>query len=767
MSTSIKGNLVSDPLLLCPFNEDLVACNGVQPQIAGMAHVGAGGQTNGGAHLYQSSINRFPNPRIASLSWVSHAVGTSIALVSKPYVGSTCVSASRTDPVTDNAQIQFASSATLVAPVTDVTFSGYVNFDNASRPKGSYVQARATWSGGAHAGTTSAWVTIMDSSAVNAADEWEFIAHSVVADYTDRTQVSFQIRVYYAAYTPTFALFDAVQIEQFAWATPFFHGDMGDGYAWTGAADDSASTRTNGQVQYPVANTSDFTVAAWINPLNVSERGGAETWLTWKPNSGNETGWLLRAVYSSGQLLLQYNLGSGNLVWFTPIYDNAWVHVAWVKLAGTAYLYVNGALANSSSITSLTAVSYLSIGTQTSSEEGCVIADGLFAGNRALSAGEINDIYSLSEQFQELQCAPPVTTSIPFLPLRTLLVGDKFGGILAELEATMEEVTWLRNDVGRARLRFALGDSKINETNLRYGNRVLIQFGNGLPDWGGVIDTPRAWGRGAVTVTAYSGEHILGQRRTDKGMYFSGASVGAMLIRIIQEANAVADTGIDVGGVWLGGALHSPEYHLDDLLEILQASIAGRLSTADFAVQPVLVDGKIRFRAFLWERRGHVKRDVWLVEGHNTTEAELVEQGPIINSVTIAGADLSAEGASGWGNGRLIAMYDNAASIARYGLRQWSSVYQDVVIQSSLDEIARARVGKSAQPQNIVDVTVVDRSPANYRDYDIGDTIRGVFPGLGFAGYDKLLRLDGREYRQATGTCRLIVSEEGDPYEPA
>src|SRR3990167_9587987 len=101
-----------------------------------------------------------------------------------------------------------------------------------------------------------------------------------------------------------------------------------------------------------------------------------------------------------------------------------------------------------------------------------------------------------------------------------VLVGDVYGRILAEIEPDVGAVTSRLNAVGQC--TFSL------EENLHFGNRILVQFDNGLRDWGGIIDPPRDWGMANVTCTAYSGEYIFGMRQTDTGRYFSGATVGAI-----------------------------------------------------------------------------------------------------------------------------------------------------------------------------------------------------------------------------------------------
>jgi len=335
-----------------------------------------------------------------------------------------------------------------------------------------------------------------------------------------------------------------------------------------------------------------------------------------------------------------------------------------------------------------------------------------------------------------------------------VLVADRVGRILAEIEPELGLVSWRLNDVGKATFSLARTDPKATEDNLRFGNRCLIQFDNGLPDWGGVIDPPRNWDGLHVEVTAYSGEYLLGMAQTDRGRYFTQASVGYMFQQLILEANAVFATGITFGSAWTGGELHSPDLHFKNLLAFIQDSLCKRLESADFAIVAGEAAGTITFTAHLWERRGMDKPTVVLLEGHNLARARLSEQGPIVNSL-----DLAGEGTT-WGDDRLMSHAEDAESIAAYGLRQDSAVYSDTSIQTTLDATAVNLLAETAQPRNVLTLEAVDLAPAAFADYDVGDSIGARLYSHGFGGYDHLVRVLTREYDPEGGTCNLVTREE-------
>lgn len=334
-----------------------------------------------------------------------------------------------------------------------------------------------------------------------------------------------------------------------------------------------------------------------------------------------------------------------------------------------------------------------------------------------------------------------------------VLIGDRTGRIIAEVEPLVGPVSWRLNNVGRATLRFAKTDPKCTEDNLRFGNRVLIQFGNGLPDWGGVIDPPRDWTDESVMATAYSGESLLAMRQTSKLQSFSAATTGYIFQSLIEAANAVAATGITIGSIWNAGNVHSPEYHFDNLLKIIGDSLAERLG-GDFAVLAAESGGYIVFTGNFYERRGSDKSGVVLLEDHNLAGIGLSEQGPIVNYWSVVGQG------STWGDERLVGTAQDADSVAEYGLRESSEANTDTTTQTTLDDVANNLLNTYAWPHNVLTLAAMDLAPAAFAEYDIGDAVRVLLHSFGFGGYDKLVRIIAREYDPGRGVCKLVVQEQ-------
>ena len=331
-----------------------------------------------------------------------------------------------------------------------------------------------------------------------------------------------------------------------------------------------------------------------------------------------------------------------------------------------------------------------------------------------------------------------------------VLVADRHGNVKDELDALVESVMWVLNGIGRARLSIAVTSPKAIPENLAPSNRIWIEFENGLPPWGGVIDLPRRWSEGVIEINAYTIEHILQYRITDRSTYFSNAPVGAILARVLREVQAVQHEGIELGQIWLGGQGHYPAYHFKSVWAIIQS--IRRMEQCDVVFEPQLTVGRIWFRANLLERWGQDKSSkVLLAEGYNVSDVVFEEQGPLVNYVVAAGAGTT------WTE-RPIVAGGVQESIQQFGLRERLEVYPDVSYESTLQLHCQRILQAQAWPLRRFGLTVVNEEPGRFADYDVGDIVRLQLPSVGW-GYDGRVRVIAREFNGRTGVCRLAVDE--------
>jgi hypothetical protein len=332
------------------------------------------------------------------------------------------------------------------------------------------------------------------------------------------------------------------------------------------------------------------------------------------------------------------------------------------------------------------------------------------------------------------------------------LLYDASGAPVAEISPQIESVLWRLAGPGSAKFRLAYRDAACKKSWLLPGRRVMFQFENGLPDWGGVIEFPLTQDSSGVIVSAFTAEKILEQRRTAKTAVFDNQTPGAICQAMIEAANAIAPTGIVVGTFYAGGSPVSLEYHLQNVLEQIKELV--RLSGNDFSIIPTISAGVLTFTANWYEERGEDKSNqVMLVENRNAQISSLDWQGPVYNRITLAG-----EG-SAWDDARMTVTEEDVTSQGSYGLREYSEVQSGKVSEATLTANANALVTLYSQPKKRITVVAMDRAPGEFANYDIGDVVRvRAFQSWADWVLDDTFRVIAREWKPGN-LCTLEVEE--------
>lgn len=344
-----------------------------------------------------------------------------------------------------------------------------------------------------------------------------------------------------------------------------------------------------------------------------------------------------------------------------------------------------------------------------------------------------------------------------------ILIADPNRRVIGEARFAFDSIGWMINDYMDTTLHCARSDPKTTADNLRPGNWIYIELDNGLPPWAGFIWPGRKFTTGEVEVPVKSAEWYLSRFQVDKGRYFSKATAGYIVERLIAEANAAYGMGVAIGEMWGGGDLHSPDYHIESLFDIITKSVIGRLEDCEFHIEPLLVNGTIELTAHLRQRRGVRKPDVALVQGVNMIDETIVEVGPLVNHWQLAGDDISGSG-QGWGNGRLMDTTTgrDEESIGRHGLWMDSEIYQTVRDQGTLSRLAQSMIRQSKSPAVSFCCGATNLAPGDYGSHQVGDSVTAVVPTATFEPIRGLYRVLGREFHPDDGTVELAIMEDAD-----
>lgn len=319
-------------------------------------------------------------------------------------------------------------------------------------------------------------------------------------------------------------------------------------------------------------------------------------------------------------------------------------------------------------------------------------------------------------------------------------VYNNHGNAIGRLSGEVGPVMWRIDGYGTVSMRLSPREFERKSDLLTPGNPVKIEFTNGLPPWGGVIDLPWEYPRDAVTVTFYSAEYMLGwavaeeyanYTTDDRFTWMPNEVLADVMTReAVNERYRIDPYGGTMGqgteGITVDG-------RGDDLLTIADA-IRSAAPEFHWHIAPMRssspsLSGSLRFsgRYFYHYRRD--RRDaVMLVEGHNFTNVEVVTQGPLYNHVTVTAGNYDP------------ADMEKRAYIWRHGgagvgLRERYVVLPEVIgiasrvestgerIEDVLRRRAQAEYERWCSPRVRIRGRVLNKPPALFGSYEIGDVV--------------------------------------------
>ena len=345
---------------------------------------------------------------------------------------------------------------------------------------------------------------------------------------------------------------------------------------------------------------------------------------------------------------------------------------------------------------------------------------------------------------------PAVYTRPPLVPMTQYVayVADRRGVILGELQGALESVSWKADGYGTAAMILAPAAARVVAPLLEYGNRVLIEFDNGLPAWGGVIDPPREANTSQMRVQFYEAAYMLTWRVLER-FVFGGATgrAATALVNIV----AAADVGI---GTNYATAAAGPVYEGEYLQETALAMI-DRVRGLDAALHWYVEPRPSSSRLVLFELVTYRETtrgggdDVVLMAGHNFVQMSTLEQGQIANRVSTSAAA---------GDTSEVYVATDSESVGRFGRRDLYFSTETIAAgeEEDAERQARERLAQTKTPTLRIQGTALNIEPGAYRRLRLGARARLESYAPPLAGS---LSIVGMDFSPAAGTVSLVFDD--------
>ena len=325
-------------------------------------------------------------------------------------------------------------------------------------------------------------------------------------------------------------------------------------------------------------------------------------------------------------------------------------------------------------------------------------------------------------------------------------VFDKEGTPLADLDVDVFR-SWVLNGYGEASFTISTRDNKCREEFLQYGNRLLVQHDK-LPEWVGIMDTPRVWKYGSVECHALGAEVWFDWRLTHvHPMYDTLANVFRF---IIDSSNSWGGSQMQHGIIRSGGIATTAALGgkaSDHIMRLVDKYMV------DWSVTPYLSGNKLFLRANMYggsrgENTGLTLNNI----NSKNVEPTMTEDGAIYNHVFYYSEP-------GEGGGRKFGDARDNVSVGKYDLRMIAE--QGVgSYEEGLEFSARMKLLDTKEPFIMVAPSALDVGET-FRQLRLGNVIYWENDYTGFAGAsvgsNSTVRIVGMEYSETDKSVGLVV----------
>jgi hypothetical protein len=332
--------------------------------------------------------------------------------------------------------------------------------------------------------------------------------------------------------------------------------------------------------------------------------------------------------------------------------------------------------------------------------------------------------------------------------LKTIHARD--GTPIADFKAAVVRSSLL-NDIGEAIFQIPTRSTKCRRELLEFGNYLYIQ-NDKMPDWVGIIDTPRTWRSGLVEVHAYEVPYILNYRLTPLNTTITGTP-GQLIDQLIGFANSDEDTLIRTGSIFIGG-VSAPEVLTDTIYSHVKGIQS--YSNHDWICTPVIGSNGALTIQMDWVEKAGIVTDIELSQGHNILygDTPLDEAGELLNFIH---ALTDQQGENPQAESRV-----DSASRARYGLRAARKDYQSSTENGGLIVSADALLLRQKDPTISTPLTVVDKGNV-FKSVRLGNIMKYKYTNIGFdssgLGNSDYIRIMGYRFDEAANTVELFTGK--------
>ncbi len=296
-----------------------------------------------------------------------------------------------------------------------------------------------------------------------------------------------------------------------------------------------------------------------------------------------------------------------------------------------------------------------------------------------------------------------------------ILVYDRHHNLLDEIvDYNGLSYTWTLNGMGKCQFNVPIESPKASPKNLNWYNHIEI-YEKGKKVWGGIL-IRRKFGS-VIQISCLGYAALLYQRRLREKTY-PNQTYGELLQQIIEETNAIYDTGISIGIIEAGSLKTQRKVSNTDMVLDKITEFCADVNY-DFEVD---CDRKFNF----YLRKGEDKPNYMLEFGG---EADNIIADPGLDQSAMELANSVYSEVDVDGTSRLTSLAQDEESIVLYGLKEGQySANEGIALQDTLDNYVRGELIRRAYPANTITLQAVDSSLCPFDDIEVGDRITMSLP---------------------------------------